>query len=713
MIARRGLSLLELMLTIGLALLLLGVAVVPRGGKGASSQGLAQMLAEELRASRIRAMTTGKPVALVLPTDNGSVSHSQSFYIMEGFSAPSVSRVVNFAGEFPRSSLFIGVWDLSVLQLRNPFLQNTARPPATGLLADGFDPAQWLPANFKDFALIFTPSGGVTSNGLTNFDGDYHVLVSQGVTYAAGPMPAGAPLPQYPIAYRRPSSAGLPWTVNVSRTGSITVTAGVTGAASVQTTAHPLESGPRPAPPRLSAGPNRVPVLVEVESRPEAVPGTLPAGASASLGSDGHLTLRVRAKDPDGDTLWLKWSCSLGKLSGGTQETRMEPGELVNRERIWEGTWEWVPPTGNWNTADLTFQVSDRRGGLVTGNLGSTPRVAQLAPGKLAFVRDDAEVCVCKPDGTSVLSYAADDNGHYTDNFWTVVFSPDGSRMALGVDRWDLVNDTDKTRIAVMSSDLRLTHETGLNDEWDSYEIPSWNPTGTRLGAIRTKYTTDADVICSNITDLKPNAQLGPVRVGTSNKAINYFSYSPAGNKYCYLTYDTSLPEPNNSSIMVGTIGGAEMDLLQGTPTPQFADDVSSPSFSTSGNRIVFRQGPSGLKVIPSTGGAITDLGTGTSGYWPVWAPRGNKVAYFGTDERLYVVEVGGTPLAVSAGYLPYSLAWSPDATQLAFSADLFGDADEENYNLEIFRVNSDGSNLVNLTNTADAWEDYPAWSQR
>ncbi|MBX3166826.1 MAG: hypothetical protein KF760_05415 [Candidatus Eremiobacteraeota bacterium] len=711
MIARRGLSLLELMLTIGLALILLGVAVIPRGGKGASSQGLAQMLAEELRASRIRAMTTGKPVALVLPSDNGNLSHSQSFYVMEGFSTPSVTRVVNFAGEFPRSSLFVGVWELNVLQLRNPFLLNTARPQAAGLLADGFDPAQWLPANFKDYALIFTPSGGVTSNGLANFDGDYHVLVSQGVTYGAGVPPAGAPLPQYPIAYRHPNSAGLPWTVNISRTGSISVTPGVTGAADVQASAHPLESGPHPAPPRLSAGANHDPVLVDVESRPQAVAGTLPAGASASLGNDGHLTLRVRAKDPDGDALWLKWTCSLGKLSGGLEEMRMEPGELVNKERIWEGTWEWVPPSGSWSSADLTFQVSDRRGGVVSGNLGSTPRVAQLAPGKLAFVRDDCEICVCKPDGTSILSYAADDNDVFYENFWTVSFSPDGSRLALGVERVQVEGDEERSRIAVMSSDLRLHQETGMDGDWDSYETPSWNSTGTRLGVTRTRYNADYDVVCSNITDLKANTQTSNMRVGTSAQTVTNFSYAPSGNKYCYLIYDPTLPPAHCSSIMVGTVGGGEIDLLHGTTTPSFADDLSSPSFSPAGDRIVFNEGVQ-LKVIPSSGGTAGDLFPGAVGYAPIWAPVGEKVAYIGRDERLYVVSVGGTPQNVSAGYLPSSVAWSPDATQLAFAADLFG-PDEEDYNIDLFRVNADGTQLVNLTNTPDSSEDCPAWSQR
>lgn len=711
---RRGLSVLELLLTLAIAMILLGVGLMPRGGHGATSQGLAQVLAEELRAARLRALTSGKSVALVLPTQNGLFSHSQSFYILEGVSTPSVSRVVNFSGEFPRSSLFIGVWPLDPLALRNPALVNTALPPSAGLLAEGFDPAKWLPSGFRDFALIFTPSGGVASNGLANFDGDYHILVGQGVVYAPGDSPpAGAPLPQYPIAYRVPSAAGMPWTVNLSRTGSVSINQGVTGTSSVQSSARPLDSGPNPTPPRLAAGPNHPPRLVgAVESRPQAVLGTLPVGATATLASDGHLTMRVRALDPDGDALWLSWSCASGRLSGGGQELRMEPVDWSGKDRVWEGNWEWFPPPTGWSAADLTFQVSDRRGGTVSGNLGASARVAELAPGKLAWVRDYTEVCVSKADGTSVISYAPDPNPNFDSSFWSAVFSPDGSRLAVGLDRYATMGDTENTGFLVMSSDLRITHESNMTDEFDPSEFPSWNPTGTRLGAVRTGYDASGEVSASNVSEVKPNGQLAAQRVPTAPLCwVMDFSYSRKGNKYCYSIWDPARPDAHSCSIMVGTVGGSEFDLLHGTAAPTYADDVGSPSFSPDGTKIVYCDAGV-LKTIASTGGTPTPLlSTGMHGLWPVWAPSGDWVAFWADDEtcdHLYVTQVGGVPHLVSAGLSSNYLAWAPDATQLIFSACV---DDESLY--DIYRVNMDGSQLVNLTNTPEEDEDYPSWSAR
>ncbi|MBS2037871.1 PD40 domain-containing protein [bacterium] len=716
MIGRRGLTLLELMLTLALSLILLGVAAMPRGGQGSTSQGLAQLLAEELRGARIRAITSGKSVALVLPTRSGQLSHSQSYYILEGFSAPTVSRVVNLAGEFPRASLFMGVWPLNSLSLRNPGLLNTAIPGSSGLLSDSFDASRWLPAGFSDFALIFTPSGGVTSNGLTSFDGDYHILVGQGVTYdAASSPPPGAPLPQYPIAYRVPRAAGLPWTVNVSRTGSVTINEGVTGSSGVQVSNRPLDSGSNPAPPRLSAAANHPPSLVgEVDFWPKGAADTLPTGATATLAEAGHMTMRVRAKDIDGDTLWLKWNCTSGRLSGGAQEIRMEPVDWSGKDRVWEGVWEWYPPAGNWSASDLTFQVSDRRGGTFSGNLGAGSRVAQLAPGKLAYIRDDAEVCVCKPDGTSVLSYAPDLNSSYDQYYWSAVLSPDGSRVALTLERSPVDSETSNSGVVIMSSDLRITHQSNLNDQVDPYEFPSWNQTGTRLGVVRSQTTADGDVVCSNVTDMKTNAQNAGGRVATTTRQVSNFSYSIAGDKYCYVITDWALPPAHCSSIMVGAVGGSEKDLLHNTPTPSFLDNLAEPCFNWNGSKIIFREGNATLKMIDSTGGTSSALtSSGTAGYWPVCSPHDNKVAFLGDlDGRLYVSTLGGVAHAVSAGYLPDTMAWAPDGSQLVFSADIGGDTDAD-ANYELFRVNADGSNLVNLTNTPSRSEYCPSWSQR
>jgi len=494
----------------------------------------------------------------------------------------------------------------------------------------------------------------------------------------------------------------------------VTVTPGVTGSISVNNAEFPLESGANPQPPRLSATPNHSPEMVEpVEARPKAVLGTLPAGASLTLGEGGHVSMRVRAKDVDGDTLWVRWvrSPTIGKLSS-SEEIRMEPVDWVGKVRVWEATLEWYPPPGSWTSADLTYQVSDRRGGVVTGNLGTTPRVSHLAPGRLAFVRESSELCVCNPDGTSIKAYSPDVNPNYSEMYGAPVFSPDGTRLAMTVDRYGNFDDSDLMRVSVMTSDLRIAHETSLNSEWDSVEIPSWNPTGTKLGVIRTKYDADDNITGSNITDLKANGQVSGVPLNT-NKTITCFSYARSGNKYCYVIIDETRPAPANASIMVGTVGAAaEMDVLHGTTSPTFSDDVGYPSFSPNGDRIVYWVGTSGLKVIPSIGGTPTNLGPGASGSCPVWAPVGDHVVYFGTDERLYVAEVGGASHVISAGYLPWEVAWAPDASQLVFTADLFGPDDEES-NIDLFRVDRDGNNLVNLTNSPDKMEEYPAWSRR
>jgi len=49
---------------------------------------------------------------------------------------------------------------------------------------------------------------------------------------------------------------------------------------------------------------------------------------------------------------------------------------------------------------------------------------------------------------------------------------------------------------------------------------------------------------------------------------------------------------------------------------------------------------------------------------------------------------------------------WSPDGTQIAFASNRDG-------NWEIYRMNVDGTDLVNLTNKPDSDDNFPAWSPR
>ena len=136
-------------------------------------------------------------------------------------------------------------------------------------------------------------------------------------------------------------------------------------------------------------------------------------------------------------------------------------------------------------------------------------------------------------------------------------------------------------------------------------------------------------------------------------------------------------------------------------------------------NRILFgsdRDGTPEIYVMDADGANLVRL---TTDAWvqiaPVtkvtslaWSPDGTKIAFTADragDRRIFVMNADGTDLVKLTDHPAGSgaPAWSPDGRRIAFTVQRFG-------NDEIFVINADGTELVNLTrHSAD--DAAPAWS--
>lgn len=91
----------------------------------------------------------------------------------------------------------------------------------------------------------------------------------------------------------------------------------------------------------------------------------------------------------------------------------------------------------------------------------------------------------------------------------------------------------------------------------------------------------------------------------------------------------------------------------------------------------------------------------------PRWSPDGSKIMFrsLRSGDGIYVMDANGSNpnLIYDSRYIQINYRWSPDSDQILFSSSETG-------NYEIWKINSDGSNLVNLSNHST--EDLqPEWS--
>ena len=98
------------------------------------------------------------------------------------------------------------------------------------------------------------------------------------------------------------------------------------------------------------------------------------------------------------------------------------------------------------------------------------------------------------------------------------------------------------------------------------------------------------------------------------------------------------------------------------------------------------------------------------------WSPDGRQIAYWGNSDQgigVYAIDVNGrNDQIVSAGWTRDGrVSWSPDGRNLAYSEMLKLDPPFDRFGSDIFAVNANGSNRVNLTVNPAPFNISASWS--
>jgi prepilin-type N-terminal cleavage/methylation domain-containing protein len=558
---RRAFTLIEIM--VAMSILVIVVATVgPTFRKSSiSTQGAALTLAAALTEARQQAITQQIPVALVIPSANGTQGQADSYYIAAG-EQPRITQVEWFGGEQPDLRFMVGLWTLDDTKLQTSTLLNSVAPPPEAVFESDLDVNLWNLAQPKDFAFIFTPRGKLVTNGLPHFDGAYHILVSYGGQSGAVAAPDASGISNPPNLFE-PTEVGSPYTVTIDPAGAVAVTPGVAGAPDGATFIREQAlASTAPALATTDAKPTSLPLNAKATLLPNPAILNLPAGADMLLAPGRHLTITTRAKSPENAPLYCEWTADGGGLSaeGPLRMTYLpQSGE-------WESRWQWRPPADA-NPGDL-FKVE----GTVSDSAGNT------TPAK--FVGGIDQLVVRVGDPKTKVAFHSNRDGNYavyvmnadvseqtrlTTNptlDYEPSWSPDGERIVFASTR------DGNSEIYMMNADG--SGQTRLTTHPSGDYHPFWSPDGTQI-VFESVRDGNAEIYVMSADGL------GQTRLTTNTALDRCPSWSPDGR-----IIFTSKRDGNWELYAMNADGSGQTNL---TTDPAFD---YGPSWSLDGGKIAF-----------------------------------------------------------------------------------------------------------------------------
>lgn len=699
---KSGFSLIELILAALIMAIVggFGLFSLARGHDSAQSKGLAEEIAEELKAARQQAISKQIPVALAFPSSGGAVGRSQVFYQIEGLARPIVTRSGNYSSSYPDSCFFWGRWG-------NGAPESTAPNPAL----KKFDLSKWspLPAP-KDYILVFSPSGSVQSNGLPLYDGEYRLLTSNGVTGGDG--------------LGTPSAVSKPYTVRISKTGSVIVEPGVRGGVGISVSPSlPLGTVANSVP--SVAGPQGTPKIVRLRSEPRPEENS-EGGAEAVIPEEGYITLIAEASDPSGKPLSMRWRAEGPKGEGSFSSQDPLNMSWDQTTQTWAARVMWTPPADaeGGDIYSLTCYVKNPDGQEVQEKLYATKSLEVVTTDKIANVSTDGNwetfyLAWMNPEGTNVFNVTVPKPGNFTTfDMLTPVWAPNGDKIAFYA--WE---DKGGGRIVAI---FYMVNEDGTNlqqifrtdgDLNDYFFGPSFSPNGARVTFSAYEEPNNpysSRVRVSDTFGANPNLMRCTGAPGDPDTETDHIdvTWHPTQDYILYTAtvYWKDTFKVKDSSLRICDV--SDLSNPPSTTTNRYIIKVheDSPGAGVQAGAIVGESHWShdGKKIVYVKGERMTGNKLYVLGFNPAtgWAtnPDGSDIRYPGLSgpssapnppSQGFYPGKDITPSGVNSAFIP---RFSPDNNKIAFLDD-----GTNSGKWKLWVVNANGSNARKLTDK-DVW---------